>query len=79
MPLQRLRLVSADAVDDLRYDLVVTEAGQALAIQWMEDAAKIIAINDDPEAPIFSVATYGIVGDLKTIIPLMIKALRERR
>jgi electron transfer flavoprotein alpha subunit len=35
-------------------------------------------VNTDPEAPIFSVANYGIVGDAKNVIPMMIKALRER-
>lgn len=45
----------------------------------MEESAKVIAINDDPNAPIFSIASYGIVGDLKKIVPLMVKALRERR
>jgi electron transfer flavoprotein alpha subunit len=45
----------------------------------MEESAKIIAINIDPNAPIFSIAHYGIVGDLKKVIPMMIKALRERR
>jgi electron transfer flavoprotein alpha subunit len=44
----------------------------------MEESAKIIAVNTDPDAPIFSVANYGIVGDVKNVIPLMIKALRER-
>ena len=44
----------------------------------MEESAKIIAINTDAEAPIFSVAHYGIVGDLNKVIPLMVKALRER-
>lgn len=43
----------------------------------MEESAKIIAINWDAEAPIFSVAHYGIVGDLRKIIPMMIKAIRE--
>ena len=43
----------------------------------MEDAAKIVAINTDPEAPIFSFAHYGIVGDLKEVIPRMIKAIRS--
>ncbi len=44
----------------------------------MEESAKIIAINWDKEAPIFSVAHFGIVGDLQTVIPMMIKAIRER-
>jgi electron transfer flavoprotein alpha subunit len=43
----------------------------------MEEAARIVAINNDPEAPIFSFAHYGIVGDLKIVIPRMIKAIRR--
>ena len=57
-------------------------AGISGAVQrraGMEEAAKIIAINTDPEAPIFSVAHYGIVGDLDKVIPMMITALKERR
>lgn len=42
----------------------------------MEDSAKILAINNDPEAPIFSIAHYGIVGDMNEVIPRMIKAIR---
>ncbi|MCK4340851.1 MAG: electron transfer flavoprotein subunit alpha/FixB family protein [Phycisphaerae bacterium] len=44
----------------------------------MEESAKIVAVNTDPEAPIFSGAHYGIVGDLNQVIPMMIKALKER-
>ncbi|MDD3586700.1 MAG: electron transfer flavoprotein subunit alpha/FixB family protein [Thermoguttaceae bacterium] len=44
----------------------------------MQESAKIIAINSDPDAPIFSVAHYGIVGDLNQIIPMMIKSFKER-
>jgi len=44
----------------------------------MEESAKIIAINTDPDAPIFSIAHYGIVGDFREIIPMMIKAIREK-
>ena len=42
----------------------------------MQEAAKILAINTDPTAPIFSVAHYGIVGDLNDVIPRLIKAIR---
>lgn len=45
----------------------------------MEESAKIIAINTDRDAPIFGVAHYGIVGDFKEIIPMMIKAIREKK
>jgi len=57
-------------------------AGISGAVQHrsgMEESAKIIAINNDADAPILSIAHYGIVGDLNQVIPMMIKSLRERR
>jgi electron transfer flavoprotein alpha subunit len=42
----------------------------------MQESAKILAINNDPDAPIFSIAHYGIVGDLNVVIPKMIKTIR---
>ncbi|MHC4562074.1 MAG: electron transfer flavoprotein subunit alpha/FixB family protein [Planctomycetota bacterium] len=43
----------------------------------MQEAGKILAINNDPDAPIFGIANYGIVGDLNVVIPKMIKAIRS--
>ena len=44
----------------------------------MEESAKILAINRDSEAPIFGVAHYGIVGDVREVIPRLIKALKGK-
>jgi electron transfer flavoprotein alpha subunit len=44
----------------------------------MSESSKIVAINNDPEAPIFSIAHYKIVGDLNEVLPKMVKAIREK-
>jgi electron transfer flavoprotein alpha subunit len=45
----------------------------------MEESGKIIAINADPDAPIFGVAHYGIVGDVREVIPALIRLYRGQR
>ena len=59
--------------------IAVGISGAIQHIVGIRSSGCIVAVNSDPNAPIFNIAAYGIVGDMQQVVPLLTEKIRQIR